>query len=83
MLALTQELVPDFYALLQRDRKLDDCTVKMRFAWREGLERPILDIIVTDNDAPEYEMEDPRDRKLNAYHELPLGTIMNYESLYL
>jgi len=55
----------------------------MRFTWREGLERPLLDIIVTDNDAPEYEMEDPRDRKVNAYHELPLGEMMNYESLYL
>ena len=83
MLALTQELVPDFYALLQRERKLNDCRVKMRFTWREGLERPLLDIIVTDNDAPEYEMEDPRDRKLNAYHELPLGEMMNYGSLYL
>ena len=83
MLALTQELVPDFYALLQRDRKLDDCTVKMRFTWREGLERPILDIIVTDNDSPSYEMEEPREERYGVYHELPLGTMMNYGSLYL
>ena len=83
LLALTQELVPDFYALLQRDRKLDDCTVKMRFTWREGLERPILDIIVTDNDSPSYEMEEPREERYGVYHELSMGTIMNYGSLYL
>ena len=83
MLALTQELVPDFYALLQRDRKLDDCTVKMRFTWREGLERPILDIIVTDNDSPSYEMEEPREERYGVYHELSMGTIMNYASVYL
>ena len=83
MLALTQELVPDFYALLQRDRKLDDCTVKMRFTWREGLERPILDIIVTDNDSPTYKMVEPTEEELNAYHEVPLGTMMNYASVYL
>ena len=83
LLALTQELVPDFYALLQRDRKLDDCTVKMRFTWREGLERPILDIIVTDNDSPSYEMEEPREERYGVYHELSMGTIMYYGSLYL
>ena len=83
LLALTQELVPDFYALLQRDRKLDDCTVKMRFTWREGLERPILDIIVTDNDAPTYKMIEPADEDLNNYREVPLGTMMNYASVYL
>ena len=83
LLARTQELVPDFYALLQRDRKLDDCTVKMRFTWREGLERPILDIIVTDNDSPSYEMEEPREERYGVYHELSMGTIMNYGSLYL
>ena len=83
LLALTQELVPDFYALLQRDRKLDDCTVKMRFTWREGLERPILDIIVTDNDAPTYKMVEPTEEELNAYHEVPLGAMMNYASVYL
>lgn len=83
LLALTQELVPDFYALLQRDRKLDDCTVKMRFTWREGLERPLLDIIVTDNDAPSYELAEPADEDLNNYHEVSLGTMMNYASIYL
>ena len=83
LLALTQELVPDFYALLQRDRKLNDCTVKMRFTWREGLERPILDIIVTDNDAPTYKMVEPTEEELNAYHEVPLGAMMNYASIYL
>lgn len=83
MLALTQELVPDFYALLQRERKLNDCRVKMRFTWREGLERPLLDIIVTDNDSPSYEMEEPREERYGVYHELSMGTIMNYGSLYL
>ena len=83
MLALTQELVPNFYALLLRDRKLDDCTAKMRFTWREGLERPALDIIVTDNDAPTYKMVEPTEEELNAYHEVPLGAMMNYASVYL
>ena len=83
LLAITQKLVPDFYALLQRDRKLNDCTVKMRFTWREGLERPILDIIVTDNDSPSYKMVEPTEEELNAYHEVPLGTMMNYASVYL
>lgn len=83
LLALTRELVPDFYALLERERKLDDCTVKMRFTWEQGLHRPLLDIIVTDNDAPQYEMEDPHDRLCTVYHEVSLGTMMNYEALYL
>lgn len=83
LLALTQELVPDFYVLLQRDRKLDDCTVKMRFTWRQGMNRPILDIIVSDNDTPRYVLEDPRDPQCDPYHEVSLGTMMNYGSLYL
>ena len=48
-----------------------------------GLERPILDIIVTDNDSPSYEMEEPREERYGVYHELSMGMIMNYESLYL
>lgn len=83
LLALTRELVPGFYALLERERKLDNCTVKMRFTWEQGLHRPLLDIIVTDNDAPSYELEDPRDRLCTTYHEVSLGAMMNYESLYL
>ena len=84
MLALTQELVPDFYALLQRDRKLDDCTVKMRFTWQQGLERPTLDIIVTDNDAPTYELAEPVDENnCKCFHEVPLGKILDYGSVYL
>lgn len=83
LLALTQELVPDFYILLQRDRKLDDCTVKMRFTWEQGLNRPMLDIIVSDNDTPRYVLEDPRDPQCDPYHEVSLGAMMNYGSLYL
>ena len=84
LLALTQELVPEFYALLQRDRKLNDCQVKMRFTWQQGLERPILDIIVTDNDAPSYELAEPSDEDLNyCFHEVPLGKILDYGSVYL
>ena len=83
LLALTQELVPEFYALLQRDRKLTDCTAKMRFTWRQGLHRPLLDIIVSDNDTPRYVLEDPRDPQCDPYHEVSLGTMMNYGSLYL
>ena len=84
LLALTQELVPDFYALLQRDRKLDDCTVKMRFTWQQGLERPTLDIIVTDNDAPTYELAEPVDENnCKCFHEVPLGKILDYGSVYL
>ena len=84
LLALTQKLVPDFYALLQRDRKLNDCTVKMRFTWQQGLERPILDIIVQDNDAPSYELAEPSDEDLNyCFHEVPLGKILDYGSVYL
>ena len=83
LLALTQELVPEFYALLQRDRKLDDCTAKMRFTWRQGMHRPLLDIIVSDNDTPRYVLEDPRDPQCDPYHEVSLGTMMNYGSLYL
>ena len=49
----------------------------------EGLERPILDIIVTDNDAPTYKMVEPTEEELNAYHEVPLGAMMNYASIYL
>ena len=83
LLALTQELVPDFYALLQRDRKLDDCTAKMRFTWQQGLEHPTLDIIVQDNNAPSYELAEPSDEDLNYNHEVSLGAMMNYASIYL
>ena len=84
LLALTQELVPDFYALLLRDRKLDDCMVKMRFTWQQGLERPTLDIIVTDNDAPTYDLAEPVDENnCKCFHEVPLGKILDYGSVYL